>query len=368
MSTIPFSPREDPTATEPLRVLFVWPGAEMAISDVATGYANALKAAGHHLTDYILTKRLIYHITATRRYAEETDNRTLESAKSDVRLMAKMASECILPEAIYCEADVVVVVSGLNLWPGALHLLRWAGIPTVCILTESPYEDNEQVEWVQANPDALVFTNERYSASTHDGWGYLPSSHDPMIHKPVDPDPEAACDVLFLGSGFADRQAFFESVDWTGVDLRLLGPWPNMTDESPLAQFQNGHCIDNNLAPSYYRAAKININLHRSHGQAYSANPRTYEVAASEAFQISDERQEVIDIFGESVPTFRDAVGLRLLIDRYLHDEPMRRRLAAEARNRVAPHTFAFRAEKVVRAIRDVLAQRHRAGIHQRGR
>ena len=363
---VQFTPRQTPG--DPLRFLFVWPGAEMAISDVAKGYSSALKAAGHHLTDYILTKRLIYHISATRRYAEEAGNRSLEDAKDDVRLMAKMASECVLPEAIYCKADAVIIVSGLNLWPGVLYLLRWAGIPVVCVLTESPYEDVEQGEWLQSNSEAIVFTNERHSASTNAGWSYLPCAYDPEVHKEVDPDLSVGCDVLFLGSGFADRQKFFETVDWTGIDLRLLGPWPNMTDDSPLAQFQNGECIDNSLASSYYRAAKINLNLHRAHPHAESTNPRTYEVAASGAFQVSDYRAEIPEIFGSSIPTFRTASELRHLIDRYVADEPMRRRLATEAQRRVAKHTFALRAESLVSSLRDVLDSRREAGHSQRGR
>ena len=73
-----------------------------------------------------------------------------------------------------------------------------------------------------------------------------------------------------------------------------------------------------------YRAAKIGLNLHRSSAtygrnmprilHAESMNPRAYELAATQSFQISDWRPEVQETFVGAVPTFQSAAELERLI------------------------------------------------------
>ena len=77
---------------------------------------------------------------------------------------------------------------------------------------------------------------------------------------------------------------------------------------------------------------------------AESMNPRCYELAACGCFWISDRREELVEMFGETVPTFRDAKDLQTLIRRWLPDEVGRKRMAAAARARVLPHTWGTRA------------------------
>ena len=184
-----------------MKILFVWSAAEWSIFDVARGYRNALAAEGHEIRDFRLYNRIKYHGTALGKKAE------------NVPLLSRVATEGIATDALYFNPDLVVITSGLSFHPNGLWLLRKLGVPTVTLFTESPYDDDKQIEFTRAYPEALYFTNERTSARDH-GWCYLPHAYDPAIHYPRDPDIEPACDVLVLGTGWGDRQRFLEQVDY----------------------------------------------------------------------------------------------------------------------------------------------------------
>lgn len=334
-----------------MRVLFVHPAARMSIWDVARGYRRALGQllGDASIKDYYLDRHLAYHARAVPRAVAE-----------DHALMARLASENVLNEALYFRADLVVVMSGLNLHPIPIAMLGRAGIPVAVYLTESPYDDEVQAAWLEEtrktgdDPQILVCTNERSSAAR--GWSFLPLAYDPLVHYPIAPDPAEACDVLFVGTGWQERQRFLEAVDWSGLTLKICGPkgaWPELTEQSPLwSSFVDG-VVDNETIAPRYAAAKVCLNFHRQSPTALSANPRVYEIAACGAFQLCDRRPDVVAQFGESVPTFDSAAQLGDLARYYVAHEHERRRLAAAAHRRVAPDTFDARARTFLQLVAD---------------
>lgn len=331
------------------RILFVWPGAEFSVWDVGRGYRNALIAAGHAVRDYYLTRRMVYHGAAMEAGG-------VAPTKENVEHVAKQASETVVVEALYHRADLVVLCCGLNFHPIGLQLLKLTDFPIAIILTESPYEDVEQKEFCEAAPGAAVFTNDRRSARVH-GWTYLASAYDPAIHKPVEPEEDKRCDVLFVGTGWAERQALLERVNWQGIGLRLYGAWPCMTAESPLQPFLTDVCIRNESLPAQYASARICLNLHRTHAYAESLNPRAYELAACGAFTISDERAEGRDLFRDAFVTFDGTPeGLEAQIRRFLRDEQDRKDYAIAQRLAVQGQTFEARAQTLVNVCAGALA------------
>lgn len=322
-----------------MRILLVKPFTEFSVSDVSRGIHNALADAGHDVRVYDLAKRMLYHSRAIGKEWEE-----------DMKAVSKCASENVIVEAMYHRSDVVVIVSGLVFHPYALMLLKQGGFKTVIVHTESPYMDEEQMEWQGANPDAIAFTHDRYSAEKY-GIGFLPHAYDPAIHyQRRYPTPDLECDVLMVGTGFPERIAFLEQVDWTGINLRIRGLWPNI-EQSKLAPYYVEGCIPNIELPNMYAGAKICLNLHRYHPQAKSLNPRAYELAACGAFTLSDVREDGVKLFGDSVPTFSTPQELESLIRRYLSDPVGRLRCAEQARERVKDETFATRVAAIVAAV-----------------
>lgn len=316
-----------------MRVLLVWASAAWSVRDVTTGYRRALIRAGHVVRDYRLDQRLLFIQKAT----PPEQQRNLYG-------ISKMASESVLAEAIYHNADLVLVISGLLFHEIGLWLLTQYGVRTAVILTESPYQDVEQAEWLAKYPTIAVFTHEAASAAKF-GWTFLPHAYDPEIHRPVPPDPDEVCDVLFVGSGFPERQTLFEAIPWDGIRLRLRGHWPGINGASVLSPYVIHGAIENADLPPAYTAARINLNPHRAtHGEAaVSLNPRAYELAACGAFQISDGRAEGRRLFGVSVPTAQTPDEWAEAIRYFLAHDTERRACAEDARSRVQGETFDAR-------------------------
>lgn len=318
-----------------MKVVFVWPAAEFSVWDVARGYRMALarRIGEENIRDYYLN-----------RHASFVTKALPEDQVANIQVISKLASEVLICEALYFSADLVIIVSGLNFHPATLWMLNKLKIPTHVIFTESPYEDENQIDWASVYPGMRIFTNERTSAKKY-GWTYLQHAYDPETHFPTPCTLEdyPPCDVLFVGTGWPQRQQMLESVDWTGINLRLEGYWPGLREgepDSPLKTCYREGFVDNTQINEHYASAKICINFHRSHPTAESANPRVYEIPACGVLQICDDRAEVREVFGISVPTFSTGEELERLIRYYLAHEDARLYLVDQAQKLVQYHTF----------------------------
>src|SRR5687767_3541507 len=241
------------------------------------------------------------------------------------------AAQDVLARALWNDIEWVVVVSGLYFHPDWVLLLRKAGLKVAVLLTESPYDDEEQGKFVQfAN---LAWTNERtsvgYLRQFNEHVYYLPHAYNPERHFVRQPDAAVPShDVLFIGTAFKERIEMLEQVDWAGIDLGLYGNWELLGPRHRLRQYLRGKIVHNATANAMYRNAAINLNLYRtSRGfgrdaarieHAESLNPRALELAAGGCFTISDYRLEVAEKFGNLVPTITTARELEEVVRFYL--------------------------------------------------
>jgi spore maturation protein CgeB len=345
-----------------MKILLVGAGASYSTKDVENGYRDALLAAGHDVGLYALDNRIAistdYLWYVWRKAGKPPDKPTFPE-------IVYHASSAILERALRHEPDWVVVVSGMYVHPDWLVLLRRAGIRTAILFTESPYDDVEQAR-VAPFCD-VCFTNERSSVAylrhanrrTH----YLAHAYDPARHHPgADGDPDlSAHDVVFVGTGFAERCETLASVDWRGIDLGLYGQWPLLAPRGRLRRYVRGKVVPNEVAAGLYRRASVGLNLYRTSmgfgkdaprvGNAESLNPRALELAACGVFTLSDYRAEVGEVFGDAVPTFRTPDELGELVRYYLAHEDERRERAAAMPACVAGHTYRERAEQLVQML-----------------
>jgi hypothetical protein len=366
-----------------MRLLCVQPGASFSTSDVYDGMVGALKRAGHDVQEYRLDARVEesrQYITWRERAKKRIDPSYEPPAGGIMPMVVRHASMTLLEAALTVNPHWIVIFSGQFLHPDALRLLYRMGARTCLILTESPYDDGKQAA---LTPYAtVVTTNERgsvallertYQQTKHDPFNtrgaekvhYLPHAYDPEKHHPSNGDADIDVpkhDVVFVGSGFIERQETLAAVDWDGLklDFGLYGVWPYMGSRSKLRRYWRAGTVDNAMTAALYRNAKIGLNLYRqSVGTsrnatrivgAQSLNPRALELAATGTPHLSDWRPEVEEVFGRLVPTFKDPHDLQEMM-RFLcsnsfadHRDEMRARLPKA----VEGWTFDARARQLV--------------------
>lgn len=336
--------------------MLIWPAADYSTKDCAEGLRAGLIANGHEVIDYRLSNRL----DAARWAVCRGD---FEAADIDTSLsIALSASEGVPFKAIMHNVDWVIGVHGVGLHPAALVALKRIGIKIAWWFTEAPYESNEDRELHFAQWVDVAFVNERTSVETfqkivgvHGGTAhYLRHAINPAVHHQYDDLTDAEkCDVLFIGTGFAERQHLFECIDWTGINVHLGGLWLGVFPNYRLFDLIKHGPMPNAAVARLYSGAKIIMNCHRDGDQAESPNPRVWEAAACGAFQISDYRPEIAEVLGDSVPQYQpgNAWQASTLIRRYLADDNSRKRCAVQALQRIAGQTFTERAKEVVSAL-----------------
>src|SRR5574340_718729 len=128
---------------------------------------------------------------------------------------------------------------------------------------------------------------------------YLPMAADPALHRPMTLSEEDrrlyGADVSFVGAGYANRRRLFPTLLNRPWSFKLWGnEWEGADDLRSVLQL-NGERIDTATCMKVFNATAVNLNLHSSTGpgldlQADFVNPRTFELAACGAFQLTDHR------------------------------------------------------------------------------
>jgi spore maturation protein CgeB len=343
-----------------MRILLVHPGATWSTADVYDGLLYGLRQLGADVVQYRLDTAIEMQHKALHvfwRAKKKSDPTLPKPNQADVIYHAGVGA---LESALRHRADVVLIVSAMFLHPDVIAMMKQAGLRVAVLFTESPY-DHLQEERVAAMVDGC-WTNERTTVplfrSTNPRIGYLPHAWHPQKHfvsaRSIADVPQH--DVVFVGTGFPERIEWFNSINWSGIDLGLYGTWKNLGLKRELKDCIKRDNVDNAFAASLYRRAKIGLNLYRTRGGnrlpppciPESLSPRAYELAACGSFHLSDYRAEVAEIFGELVPTFRTPTEAAALIRRWLADDEGRKRIAAQLPAAVAEASWTTRAQTVL--------------------
>jgi spore maturation protein CgeB len=342
-----------------MRVLLVEPGASWAIADVSAGLRYGLEQLGVQIVSFRLDTRIARAhswLYSNWRKAKKTNPAIAKPTLADVLYQA---GDGLLSMALRHEVDYVLVVSAMYLHPDLVILMKRAGLRVAVLFTESPYDTDKELN-VARHID-VCWTNERSALERFQtvcpSSRYLPHAWHPLRHvEGAQPGDEAvaAHDVVFVGTGFAERVKMLSAIDWTGIDFGLYGTWDDLGSRHPLRQHLRGKQVDNAQAAALYRRAKIGLNLYRTSmgfglmapqiDHAESLNPRAYELAKCGAFHLSNHRAEVSEVFGELVPTFETPDQASQLIRQWLADDAGRARVSRALPARVAESSWLHRA------------------------
>lgn len=338
-----------------MRILAVAPGPDFSVADVHRGWCEALYQLGHQVTDFNLSDRLNFYSRARLE---------VEPGVYSEGLSAQQAIELALNglyAALYTvKPDLLLVTSAFYMSADLMTRARVNGTRIVVIHTESPYEDDRQIERAPYADINLINdpTNiERYRAvaPTH----YLPHAYRPTVHYPRTARPEHRSDFAFVGTGYPSRVDFLERVDFSGIDVALAGHWSRLAPSSPLRKYlchDEDLCCDNVETAQLYAGTKMSANLYRKEADrpelstGWSMGPREVELAASGVAYLREPRGESDEVL-PMLPTFSDPEEFGEQLAWWIEHDAERTEVAQQARAAVADRTFLNNATTLLRLL-----------------
>lgn len=259
--------------------------------------------------------------------------------------------EEMLQKAEQYRPDLVLVLNAMHNFPAEhshqIDLIRSWGIRTAVWFVDDPYFTDQSLPL--AKHYDYVFTHELSCVPFYREGGcnevhYLPLAADPEMFAPMQTPRSHQSDVCFIGSAFWNRVALFDELAPYLAHKKLVlagGLWNRLSRLDLLQPQIREGWVEQKETRIYYNGAKIVINLHRPTeiGQdnanslnlpGLSINPRTYEIAACGALQITDVREDLYQHYrpGYDIETFASAEELRSKIDYYLEHEQERIQMA----------------------------------------
>ncbi|MDR1685156.1 MAG: glycosyltransferase [Desulfovibrio sp.] len=271
-------------------------------------------------------------------------------------------SQCVTAKAEAFAPDLVLSLAQAPLSIAALKRLRRAGTRTAMWFVEdfriftywrafATYYDLFAV--IQKEP----FLDELAALGVHNTL-YLPLAALPSLHRPLTLDErekqEFGAQLSFVGAGYPNRRKAFAGL--RNLGLKIWGTeWDDDPEIAPMLQ-KNGERISSEDCVRIFNASAVNLNLHSSvHADPPVApgdfvNPRTFEIAACGAFQLTDRRGLLPELYDpDEAATFSNAYELREKIRYYTAHPEERAAVAERARRRtLAEHTYAARMKRLL--------------------
>jgi spore maturation protein CgeB len=327
----------------------VHPGPEYSVADVHRGWLRGLADIGVEVGEYNLHDRLNFF---ARAHIRNEHGEFTKALKEDEAVHLAAAG---LKQACYdWWPDVVVIISGFFIHSLLAEIMRARGHKVVMVMTESPYEDDRQLEQADG-VDAVVLndpTNIDLFRAANPNTIYLPHCYDPDLHHPGPSDFKADC--AFVGTGFPSRVEFMSQVDWSGIDLALAGNWLHApSDLERFVVHDKTDCLPNERTADVYRGALTSFNLYRTESQrpeladGWAMGPREVELAASGCWFARQSRPEGDELF-PMLPIFETPDELGDQIRWALANPDQRRDAASRARAAVADRTFDANAKRLL--------------------
>lgn len=333
-----------------MRILACRPGPSFSVADVHRGWVGALRSLVD-LADFNLDDRLAFYEMALEGHEDDIDGTVSERT-------AIMASRSLNADIYAFQPDVLLLTFGKFVAPFVYQLARAHGVKVVLHATESPYEDELQLQ-IARDCDLVLLNDptnlDKFREVTRAE--YMPHAYDPTVHHPGPVAKNFRSDFCFVGSGFPSRQRFFQQVDFNGIDVALAGHWPWLQPDDPLLKFlahDISRCCDNAEAADLYRGARVSANLYRNEGETtdagWAAGPREIELAACGTFFLRDPRPESDQLF-PMLPTFDGPADFGEKLRWYLAHPSERIDAAHKASGAIAARTFANNAKRLLELI-----------------
>ncbi len=346
---------------ERLRIAVIPPlwGGTLPVADAC---GRALRQIGHEVIEIDLKP----FVSAYREVQGIAALSSGDHGRSLVQGFMRLMGEIVLAIVEEQEPDVAFALAQAPLDPPLLHAIRNCGTTTALWFCEDFRVMRYWKELAPHYDTVFHIQAEDFAEPLRESGAYgvpLALGFDPSIHRPIELTPDErmryGCDVSFIGAGYHNRVETFPTL--LDLGLRIYGTeWPEgpvFRDAMPEPNARQSPEQSNRI----FNASRINLNLHSSpwcdgvNPVGDYVNPRTFELAGAQAFQLVDGRRELPLYFepGLEIETFTNIQECRKKILYYRERDDERREIAERGFQRaVREHTYRHRMEEAVTALR----------------
>ncbi|MEW6100982.1 MAG: glycosyltransferase [Candidatus Omnitrophota bacterium] len=280
-------------------------------------------------------------------------------SKSAHRLWEEKVNRRLIKSVSEFSPELIFVIKGEELLPQVLQEIKERQrIPLLVWLPDNPFYSKIQniirslplYDYVFSFDPGLISRIKEFCKARVE---FMPLACNPRIHKKMDLSPKEQkdyhSDACFVGTASPERSKILGQIG--GYDLGIWGRgWEK---EGPLLKRHFKGFASGEKMVKVFNASKVALNIH--HPQTVDGvNLRTFEICASGAFQLVDERSALSRLFkvGQELVCFRDTGDLKNLIDYFLKNEKERQEVAQRGYERAnSEHTYEKRLKEIFRII-----------------
>ncbi|MDM5356499.1 glycosyltransferase [Peribacillus sp. ACCC06369] len=282
------------------------------------------------------------------------------------------AEQDVVSLAAEFRPDLVLVLLGDTFPIDQVNAIREMGIKTAVWFTDDPYYTDVMTNI--APHYHYVFTQELSCVSYYQLLGcpqvhYLPLAVNTKIFHYQRERKDNFIDVCFMGAGWNNRISLFDEIApfLSKKNTLIVGSrWDRMRNYHLLSDKIHFGFLSPSASARLMNQSKIVINNHRLYDDttlfnrnsnklpALSINPRTFEISACGAFQLSDIRQELPRYYeiGKEIETYTSPSELTEKIDYYLNHDEERNTIAQSGYiQTLKSHTYAKRLATLLKLI-----------------
>lgn len=244
---------------------------------------------------------------------------------------------------------VVIHIKGLS-----RYALKKHNINVLWIINHPELHSPEEI-----NSYDLVFSaSEKYYRKMKDvisvPFYFMPQAADTNLFKPVT-ETEKEIDILFIGNNYEFKNNRCRRIieDLKSLkreyNLKIFGDhWNGFIDP----KFTAGKFVEWEMLPHYYQKAKIVLNDHQDSMRLEGfINNRTYDIAASGAFQISNYVEGMNEL---GIVSYNDAADLCEKIEFYLEHDEEREKVSKQNISLAESHSFENRAQEILKYLNEL--------------
>ncbi|MED2754027.1 DUF3880 domain-containing protein [Bacillus thuringiensis] len=301
---------------------------------------------------------------------EESIFKSLRRVIGDVTMVTY---ENLVKTALEIQPSLIIVFHGFEegISKGIQDLKQY-NFKTALWLTDDPYF-TDVTKTLVLDYD-YIFTQDSGCINFYKNLGcnhvfYLPLAAAPPAYTPILREEDYMYDISFIGTAFENRLTFIDSISEylatkniliVGNNWNRLKSYELLKEKIVLLPFL---VYENNT--EYYKRSKININIHRSIEDstfnrnelkinACSINNRTFEIASTGSFQMTDIRSDLENCYipGVQIETFTSSTDFIEKAEIYLANPEKRKKVAMEGFKRtLIEHTYDERVKQLLKII-----------------